>query len=184
MPVRSSSREETSTFSGSSSASASLAAMASRRSGSGVPSGSSLWGGMAAGTMSSLSRPSTATAVRAAARCPKWGGLKVPPKIPIFNGNTAFADFLQSLPPSRGKVAFAKQMTDEGAGVRSTAFPPRPLISQPSADSFPPEGGSLFPKSGAASSPVPAQSYPFCPSYGLDEITRILFRSPGQFRSG
>ena len=58
------------------------------------------------------------------------------------------------------------------------------LISQPSADSFPPEGGSLFPKSGAASSPVPAQSYPFCPSYGLDEITRILFQLPGQFHSG
>ena len=34
----------------------------------------------------------------------------------------------QSLPPSRGKVARPKAVTDEGAAVRRTASPPHPLI--------------------------------------------------------
>ena len=45
----------------------------------GLFSGSTLWGGTAAGIKISLSSFSASSAVRAAARCPRWGGLKVPP---------------------------------------------------------------------------------------------------------
>ena len=45
----------------------------------GVPLGRALWGGMAAGMSSSLSSFKAATAAFAAAMCPRWGGLKVPP---------------------------------------------------------------------------------------------------------
>ena len=41
--------------------------------------------------------------------------------------------------PLGGKVAFAEQMTDEGAVLVSLSGI-RPLISQPAADSFPPKG--------------------------------------------
>ena len=56
-----------------------ISTMAERWAGAGVPSGSALWGGRAAGTKSSLSRPSAEAAYRAEAACPRWGGLKVPP---------------------------------------------------------------------------------------------------------
>ena len=47
------------------------------------------------------------------------------------------------LPPG-GKVAFAKQMTDEGAEGRTVTIPVGTLISLASLDSFPLEGGSRY----------------------------------------
>ena len=44
-----------------------------------LPAGRSLWGGMLAGISSSLSSFSVAITAAAAVRCPRWGGLKVPP---------------------------------------------------------------------------------------------------------
>ena len=70
---------DTSTTPGIARASAIFSTMARRCSRAGVSWGRSLWGGTAAGTSSSLSSFSTSMAVRAAARCPRWGGLKVPP---------------------------------------------------------------------------------------------------------
>ena len=53
--------------------------MASRSSGGAESGVRTLWGGSAAGTMRSLSSFSADRAARAAARCPRWGGLKLPP---------------------------------------------------------------------------------------------------------
>ena len=77
MPSRSSSRADTSAPAPI--PSAHFSTMASRCSGAGVSLGRALWGGMAAGMSSSLSSPRAATAAFAAAMCPRWGGLKVPP---------------------------------------------------------------------------------------------------------
>ena len=58
----------------------------------------------------------------------------------------------QSLPPTGGKVAFAEQMTDEGADERGITFVGT-LISLASLDSFPLPGGSLFAVPAAADPP-------------------------------
>ena len=46
-------------------------------------SSSPLWGALCAGISSTRSKPSSACAWRASARCPRWGGLNVPPRMPI-----------------------------------------------------------------------------------------------------
>ena len=59
--------------------SAASSTISSRASGPGASGGRRLWGGSAAGTNRNSSSPSASRASRAEVRCPRWGGLKVPP---------------------------------------------------------------------------------------------------------
>ena len=56
----------------------------SQRSGNGRSPASGLWGGAAAGTKTTFSRPKRSRTSSAMRRWAIWIGLKVPPKMPIF----------------------------------------------------------------------------------------------------
>ena len=71
----------------------------------------------------------------------------------------------QSLPPSRGKVARPKAVTDEGAAVRRTASPPRPLI-RPLRGHLPPGGWKAFPCGGRGITPLSHASRDSSPTRG------------------
>ena len=76
MPSRSSSSVDTSTWPPM--ASAIFSTMASRCSGGGVPSGRALWGGMAAGISSSLSRPKHLNGRLCRRQVSQMGGIEGP----------------------------------------------------------------------------------------------------------